>query len=148
KYFYQEPIEKGKYQLDIRVKANGYSEDFNMAFNIKELKTAKHFAINKDVTIQGQKISFVNAEIYPLRVGIHIKMDPNNTKKLVNFDDLHLVDEIGETWSMITNGVTGTRISDDEAVVYLQSNSFKEPKELYIALNKIQAVDKDESNIV
>ncbi|MBW8349995.1 DUF4179 domain-containing protein [Bacillus sp. IITD106] len=148
KYFYQEPIEKGKYQLDIRVKANGYSEDFNMAFNIKELKTAKHFAINKDVTIQGQKITFVNAEIYPLRVGIHIKMDPNNTKKLLNFDDLHLVDEKGETWSMITNGVTGTRISDDEAVVYLQSNYFKEPKELYIALNKIQAVDKDESNIV
>nr|WP_233711543.1 DUF4179 domain-containing protein [Lederbergia citrisecunda] len=147
-YFFKEPYEARNFQLDITVGASGYSEAFKMPFTLKEVKPAKQLAINKDVTIQGQKITFVNAEIYPLRVALHVKMDPKNTKKLLNFDDLRLVDEKGETWSKIQNGITGSRISDDEEIVYLQSNYFNEPKELYLAINKIQAIDKDEANLV
>ncbi|MBS4195864.1 DUF4179 domain-containing protein [Lederbergia citri] len=147
-YYFSEPLEAGNFQVSVTVKASGYTEDFTMPFTIKEIKSVKNLTINKDVTIQDQKVTFVKADIYPLRVGIHVKMDPNNTKKLLNFDDLRLVDEHGDVWSKITNGITGTRISDDEEIVYLQSNYFNEPMELYIALNKIQAIDKDEAELV
>ncbi|MCR2821358.1 hypothetical protein [Lederbergia panacisoli] len=36
----------------------------------------------------------------------------------------------------------------EEKIVYLQSNYFNESNELYIALNKIQAIDKDEAELV
>nr|WP_283248459.1 DUF4179 domain-containing protein [Bacillus sp. FJAT-49711] len=147
-YFFKDPYEAREFQLEIKVGASGYYETFNMPFTLKEVKSAKKLAINKDVTIQGQKISFVNAEIYPLRVALRVKMDPKNTKKLLNFDDLRLVDEKGETWSKIQNGITGSRVSDNEVIVYLQSNYFNEPRELYLALNKIQAVDKEEADLV
>ena len=50
-------------------------------------------------------MTFVSATVYPLRVEVHVKMDPNNTKKLLNFDDLRLVDEHGETVGKFRNGI-------------------------------------------
>lgn len=83
-----------------------------------------------------------------MRAAIHVKMDPNNSKRIFSFDDLRLVDENGETWNKIANGITANQISPEEAIIYLQSNYFREPKELYLVLNKIQAVDKDEDHVI
>ncbi|WP_062106327.1 DUF4179 domain-containing protein [Bacillus niameyensis] len=148
-YFFKEPYDAQDFQLDLTLEADGYSQELSMPFSLKEnIKAAKQLPINKDVTMEGQKVTFIRAEIYPLRTALHIKRDPNNTKKILNFDDLRLVDENGEIWSKISNGISGSRISDDEEIVYLQSNYFNEPKELYLEFNKIQAIDKDEAELV
>ena len=143
------PLELNELVLTVKIKKDSKTEEFILPFQLKkEIKEKKTYQLNKTVTIEGQKISFLDATIYPLRVAVHIKMDPANTKKILNFDDLRLVDENGEVWNKIANGVSASKISDDEAIIYLQSNYFREPKELYLVLNKIQAVNKEEAMVV
>jgi len=148
-FYVQSPLESKKFELKVRVKGKNLQEDFKLKFELKKkLQKKKTYALNKTVTIDSQKISFLKADIYPLRVAVHVKMDPNNTKRIFSFDDLRLVDENGETWNKIQNGVIASIISPDEYILYLQSNYFRNPKELYLVLNKIQAIDKDEVNVV
>jgi hypothetical protein len=144
---FQSSLKAKKLELNLKLKGNeeAYSLDFQLN---KDIKVKKVYSINKTITIEGQRISILDASIYPLRVGVHIKMDPKNTKKLLDFEDLRLIDENGETWNKISNGVTATKISDDEAIIYLQSNYFKNPKNLYLVINRIQAVDKSEGYVV
>ncbi|GIN64169.1 hypothetical protein J27TS8_41620 [Robertmurraya siralis] len=144
-YFFENPFAERELQLEIELKGDTY----NLPFTLKgEIKAKKTYAINQTVTIEGQKIHLVEATVYPLRVGVHVKLDPNNTKKLLEFEDLRLVDGNGETWSKIKNGITKNVLSGDEWLIYLQSNYFKEPEELYLAFNKIQALDKEDSSLV
>ncbi|WP_404330990.1 DUF4179 domain-containing protein [Mesobacillus maritimus] len=148
-YFFQSPYEAREFELSLQVSGDGNEWSFNLPFSIEEeLAKKKTYDINKNVTIEGQAIEFIEATVYPLRVAVHIKMDDNNTKKLLEFEDLRLVDENGESWTKIANGTTASQISDNEKIIYLQSNYFKQPEELYLAVNKIQAVDKDEANVV
>jgi hypothetical protein len=132
--------------LEFNLKIDGESnEEFKFLFTVeKDIKGKKTYELNKTVSIEGQKITFLKATVHPLRVAVHLKMDPANTKKILNFDDLRLVDENGETWNKISSGITGIPISDNEQIIYLQSNYFRQPKELYLALNTLQAIDKEE----
>lgn len=146
-YFFQTPLSTREFKLNLTV--NGINEAYSIPFALSEtLKKKKTYEINKTVRIEGQNIRFEEATVYPLRVALHVKQDPQNTKKLLNFDDIRLVDERGEAWSKIANGVTASHVSDNEAILYLQSNYFNEPKELYLVFNRIQAVDKDEGAVV
>lgn len=155
--FYNDPNDLTDFNLVAEVTArssDGTLEDsFNHTFTIpfsikKDLSPSKIYEINETVVIEGQKITFLRAIISPIRTEIDVKIDPANTKKLLNFDDLRLVDDHGETWGKINNGVTATSRSDDEQTIYLQSNYFKNPKELFIELNKIQAIDKEASKVI
>lgn len=147
-FHFKSPLEAKKFEIQVDVKGKTRVQ-FTLPFQLKkDIQSAKTYTLNKTVTVQGQKITFIDAKVYPLRVAIHVKMDQYNTKQILNFDDLRLVDENGEAWNKINNGVTASQISPDEAIVYLQSNYFKEPKELYLVLNKLQAIDKDEMFVV
>jgi hypothetical protein len=46
------------------------------------------------------------------------------------------------------NGVTAESVSEYEQLIYLESNYFHSPKELYLVFDKLQAIDKDKSNVV
>jgi len=148
-YFFQTPYEAKEFELGLQVSGEGDKWSFNLPFSIEEeLAKKKTYDINKTVKIEGQAIEFIEATVYPLRVAVHVKMDGENTKKLLEFEDLRLVDENGESWTKISNGTTASHISDNEKIIYLQSNYFKEPEELHLVFNKIQAVDKDEAYVV
>jgi hypothetical protein len=148
-YTFQAPLTAREFELKVKVKGDNQTEEYTLQFQLKkEIKKKKTYVLNKSVTIEGQKITFVDAKIYPLRVAVHVKLDPNNTKKLLNFDDLRLVDENGEVWNKIADGVTASHISENEKILYLQSNYFRDPKELYLVLNKIQAVDREDARVV
>ncbi|RDW16564.1 hypothetical protein CWR48_16095 [Oceanobacillus arenosus] len=144
-YFFQAPLNTTEFALDLKVGG----ETFNIPFTLtKEQKENKTYNINETVTVEGQEITFLDVTINPLRVAVHVKMNPNNTKKFLSFDEMLLVDEHGESWSKIENGITASYISDNEWMLYLQSNYFKEPKELNLVLGKIQAIDKEESMVI
>lgn len=148
-YFFQEPLTAREFQLDFNVEGDTVEEDVNLEFRLPdEISPKKTYPLNETATIEGQKIHFLEAVVYPLRVAVHVKLDPENTKELLEFEDLRLVDENGETWSKINNGTTASRISDDETIYYLQSNYFNEPEKLYLAFNRIQAVDKKTDAVV
>lgn len=148
-FFFRDNLTSREFQLKTAVKGDGVRENFSLNFSLtKEIRMKKVYPLNKTVVIEGQKIDFVEATIFPLRVAIHLKIDPNNTKELLEIEDMRLVDEHGEVWSKILNGTTRTGVTEHEFIYYLQSNYFKEPKELYLAFGKIQAVDKEYREVV
>ncbi|WHY87271.1 DUF4179 domain-containing protein [Neobacillus novalis] len=148
-FYFQSPLAAKELELKVSVEGTNLKEEFTLKFNLtKEIQKKKSYTLNKTVTIEGQKIKFLNADVYPLRAAVHVKMDPKNTKRILSFEDLRLVDENGETWNKISNGTVSSNISPDEFILYLQSNYFQEPKKLYLVLNKLQAIDKDEVNVV
>lgn len=106
------------------------------------------YEVKKTVNIEGQKITFKEVMVYPTRIAVHVKYDEQNTKQLFAFDDLAIVDEKGEEWASIINGVTAEHISDNEKILYLQSNYFAKPKEMYITFSSIRALEKDKLDVV
>lgn len=126
-----------------------FADTFTVPFTLpKDVLAQQTYEMNETVSIEGQKITFLEAIVSPLRTAIHVKMNSDNTKQLLNFEDLRLVDGNGETWGKIVNGVTGNVLSDEEQIIYLQSNYFRDPTELYLEINNIQAVDKEDLMVV
>ncbi len=103
----------------------------------------KMYNINQTVEVEGQKIKFEDIRIYPIKSILSVSLDPANTKKLFTFEDLKLMDENGEEWGRIVNGLSGSNPGGDRQTLNFQSNYFIKPKELYITGNYIRALDKD-----
>jgi hypothetical protein len=104
--------------------------------------------VNESVAIEGQKITVEKVSIYPTRVGVILKYDDKNTKQIFGFEDLRLVDETGEEWAAIANGITGLDFNGNRHEIYLQSNYFKTPKELHLRFNSIRALDKKQLEVI
>ncbi|MCM3630303.1 DUF4179 domain-containing protein [Paenibacillus glycanilyticus] len=105
------------------------------------------YAINQTVTVEGQRITFGKMTVHPTRIELETAYDPANTKKLFYFDDLRLEDEKGEIFGTITNGVSGSDISENSHVLYFQSNYFRKPEHLYLRASSIRALDKDKLEV-
>lgn len=124
---------------------------WTLPFSIDKEKFAglkEEIQLNETVEVEGQKVTFEKITILPTRVAVHVKYDENNSKELFTFEDLRLVDEKGEQWSGIANGITAQHISENEKILYLQSNYFNQPEELYLVFSSIRALDKDELEVV
>lgn len=106
------------------------------------------YDINQSVVIEGQKITFERATVYPTRTILQVAYDPANTKEIFAFDDLRLLDENGQEWGRIMNGVTGTQLDENHEALYFQSNYFTEPKELTLQGQSIRALDKNQTKVV
>lgn len=105
--------------------------------------------INETITVEDQKIHFEKAVIYPTRIALHVKIDPDNSKQIFWFEQLKLVDAKGELWPRIKNGVTATGgIDSTDRVIYFQSNYFREPNALYLKGGTMRALDKHKANFV
>ena len=131
-------------------KSNHRAIDFTIPFEVDKVKMpTTRYPLDKTVLIEGQKIIIKQIEISPLKVAIHVSVDPANTKEIFGFEDLRFVDEKGETWTSINNGITRSGARDDDVnIYYLQSNYFEEPKELYLQFNKLMAMDKNEAFLI
>lgn len=108
---------------------------------IKDME--KSYVLNQEVKVEDQKIIFKEVKITPTRIAVKVEYDKNNTKKIFAFDDIAIINENGETWGTIMNGVSGSRIDENHEILYFQSNYFTNPKSLYISAKSIRALDKD-----
>ncbi len=99
--------------------------------------------INQQVTIEEQRITFGTMTILPTSIALEVAYEPGNTKHISEFDDLELVDEAGNVFGKITNGVTGTLKDEHHSILYFQSNYFMKPKELYLRASSMKALDKN-----
>lgn len=106
----------------------------------------KSYNIDKVIEIDNQKIYFKELIQHPTRIALDIQYDENNTKEIFDFENLRIADENGE-WFTIANGVSGTQIDENTKRLYLQSNYFNNPKELYIKADGIRALDKDKTTV-
>ncbi|WP_308638413.1 DUF4179 domain-containing protein [Paenibacillus silvisoli] len=105
------------------------------------------YAVNKTVTVEGQRITFGTMTVYPTRIGLEVEYDRANTKKLFYFDDIRIEDEKGETFGSILNGMSASVINENKLVLYFQSNYFRKPKQLYLRANSIRALDKSKLEV-
>lgn len=102
----------------------------------------KEYKIDQSVEIEGQKLFFKNIRIYPTRSILSVSFDKSNSKKILALEDLKLIDEKGQEWGRIADGMTGTSSDENSHELYFQSNYFQKPKELYLTGNSAMALDK------
>jgi Family of unknown function (DUF5643)/Domain of unknown function (DUF4179) len=143
-YYFEAPLTAKDYVIDIEVSG----KEFSLPFTLNDFKKKKEYSINKTLALEGQKINVEKVIVYPLRIAVYLEADASNDKQILHLEDLRIVDEKGEVWGKITNGVTASGSYDEKQKIYLQSNYFHEPKELYLLLNKAQAVNKEDIYVV
>lgn len=130
-------------ELELGTKENTV---FTVPFHVPEkVEEGKVYTLNQELEIEKQKLTIEAVTIYPLRVAVEVTFDESNTMELLQFEDMRIEDENGEVWSQIQNGITGRSNEEGDVETYfLQSNYFEQPEKLYLKLNKMQALPKDD----
>jgi hypothetical protein len=151
-----------KLSIEVKLREEAFNDDieykdsvldsswnFEIAIDKEKIKAMeKPYALNQVVEIEGQKIIFKGVKITPTRIVVEIEYDENNSKKILGYDDITLVNEKGETWGTIMNGYSGSRLDENHESLYFQSNYFDIPKKLYIKGFSVRALDKDKLDVV
>lgn len=142
-------FEKQDFTLELALKTKENTR-FSVPFHVPgKVAEGKVFALHQEVEIENQKIIIEKVTIYPLRVAVDVKFDKANTMELLQFEDMRIEDDKGEVWSKIQNGISGRGSEDGEVDTYfLQSNYFEQPEKMYLKFNKIQALPKDDLELV
>ncbi|MFC5601872.1 DUF4179 domain-containing protein [Sporosarcina koreensis] len=146
-YHFESPMQfkKLSFVFDMDVTFQGEPISFSLPFELQEnVQPGKTFVLNEEVEVESQKLIIKEITIYPLRVAVKVAFDEANSKKILQFEDMRLEDENGEVWGSIMNGVSAM----GRETYFLQSNYFEQPEKLYLRINKMQAVDNDESTLV
>lgn len=138
-----------QFELTLQLE-NDKQTTFHIPFTLKnKIQQGKVYSLNQEVEMDGQKMLVKKVTVYPLRVAVDIEFDKHNDMVILQFEDMRLEDENGEVWSSIQNGTSGFGgVDNEERLYFLQSNYFKEPKELYFKFNKVQALPKNESYLL
>jgi hypothetical protein len=122
---------------------------FNIPIHKEKFESMKKvYTLNQNIEIEGQKILFKTVTITPTQISAEIDYDKSNSKKILGYDDISIINEKGEKWATIMNGVSGSRKDDDHQTLFFQSNYFTNPKELYIKGSSIKALDKDKLKVI
>src|SRR5690625_4846366 len=124
---------------------------WDISFTIDHEKFANQkevLPINETVIVEEQKITFKEIIVYPTRIAVHVKYDEENSKELFSFDDLAIVNENGEEWASINNSFTAQEHIENEEILFLQSNFFEQPEELFLQFSSIRALDKDQLDVI
>jgi len=138
-----------QFEFGLVAKINNQEINFSIPFELSEnMKKSIPYRLNKSVEIEGQHFRIKEITVYPLRIGVKVAFDPANTKKILGFEDLRLENEDGEVWSSIVTGTTTRHISENEKIYYLQSNYFDKPNQLYLHINQLMAIDKEEAEVI
>jgi len=116
--------------------------EYRVSFAIDKAKFAdmkRVYPIGKTISVEGQKITFQEAVVTPLRIALKVGYDSANTKKIFGAGDLQLVDEAGHVWT--SNG-------GQDSTIYFGSSYFNQPKELYVEGSWFRALDRDKLEVV
>lgn len=149
-------MEKVKFSHDpswkVGIKNGDKIEHFKIPFTYKLMDIEnRNIVVDKEVTIEGQRIKIRQLIVDPIRTTVRLEEDPNNSKKLLSraFDELKLVDEMGRTWSaMPGNSFKVLPKGNLWEVPLTESFYFHDPKELTLTFGKIAAMDKEEAHIL
>ncbi|KQL34384.1 DUF4179 domain-containing protein [Psychrobacillus sp. FJAT-21963] len=127
-------------------------EHFKIPFSYKKMDVeSKNIVVNKEVTIDGQRIKVKELIVDPIRTVVRLEENPHNSKKLLAraFDELELKDDLGRTWSALPGNSYKPLLNGDVWDVPLkESFYFYEPNKLSLTFGKIAAMDKDQAYIL
>ncbi|WP_433750448.1 DUF4179 domain-containing protein [Falsibacillus pallidus] len=150
-YGLHSPLSDSSYSLNVEVEGDKNLESKLWKVPIKldhsKMGKSQHIVLNKTVKVQQQSIRVKDITFSPTRVAVQVEYPEENSKQVLNIEDLQLVDERGEVWSKVSNGISAS-LEGNHVTYYLESNYFKKPKQLYLVFHKLQALDKDELEVV
>ncbi|RDI45549.1 DUF4179 domain-containing protein [Falsibacillus pallidus] len=150
-YGLHSPLTDSSYSLNVELEGDKKLENTVWKVPIKldrsKMGANKDIVLNKEVKVQQQSVLVKDITFSPTRVAVQVEYPEENSKQVLNIEDLQLVDEKGEVWSKITNGISASG-DGNHVTYYLESNYFKKPKQLYLVFHKLQALDKDELEVV
>ncbi|MFF2484506.1 DUF4179 domain-containing protein [Paenibacillus sp. NPDC058071] len=138
-------------EFKLQLSLNGFPETvFEIPFKLThEIKASKRYPVNKEITVDGQRFTIHELVISPLRCELKMSIDPANTKKILNFEDIRIFDEHQVELGKIQNGIIGFGTYEDEQFsLMLESNYFRIPKSVTIEFREIEAIDKADAFIV
>ncbi|MGE7842797.1 DUF4179 domain-containing protein [Lysinibacillus sp. NPDC093712] len=123
---------------------------FEMPFTLKnDIKASKKYAINKQITVDGQDFTIHELIISPIRSELKMSIDSSNSKKILSFGDIRIYDEHQEEWGKIRNGIVGFgNYEDKQFSIMLESNYFRIPKSITIEFRDTEAIDKADESVV
>lgn len=141
-------VDLNNYEASKKKSMLASSWNFEITIDKEKIKSMeKSYVLNQSITIEGQIINFKKITITPTRMALEVEYDENNSKKIFGFDDIVIVDEKGEEWGTIMNGLSATEKDENHKILYFQSNYFNTPKELYIKASTLRAIDKDKVDV-
>lgn len=134
---------------DFEVRFISGDEVTSIPFTLQQdIVKTKDYQVNKEIQIDGQKLTVKSVHISPLRVEIKFLFHSENTKRILSISSLQLLDENGEEWGKISNGITGFGSEiEGEMSYFLQSNYFRKPQALTIVISEVEALTKGEDFI-
>ncbi|WP_342514758.1 DUF4179 domain-containing protein [Sporosarcina sp. FSL K6-1522] len=138
-------------QISKEQDVNDVQEVIQLPFRVELNPIQKEqYILNETVHIAGQSMTIKSVTTGPLKTAVEVEFDADNTMEIYGFEDMRLVDDKGDVWSSIQNGVTGTWSEENPNVktYYLQSNYFEQLGSFTLMFNKLQALEKDEAYIV
>jgi len=145
---FDEQMEVIPEQATFLLEIPGYTGDWRIPFTIDTSKFTgmkETITIGQTVSVEGQSFTFTEAVMYPTRILLKLKLDPNNAKQILGFRDLHILNERGEK---LTSSIASGPDESNEMTFYFESNYLAMPKELYIEGGKLSALDKDKLELV
>lgn len=95
------------------------------------------YRLNETVSLQGQKITFRQAVVYPTRVQIEVEFDESNEQQIFGFGDIELVDETGTRLREM-----GATLGTNRQVLDFESPYFTMPEHLKVHGTFVRALDK------
>ncbi|MBD8027944.1 DUF4179 domain-containing protein [Ureibacillus sp. Re31] len=122
---------------------------FTIPFTLtKPIQPSKVYDVNKPLEIDGQTIYVQSLTISPLRAELKLKADRQNTMQILQIDQLKVLDEKGEEWGKIQDGLVGLGgFREETNSIFIQSNYFRKPEKLTLVLDQIEALPKGEDYV-
>ena len=96
--------------------------DFTLTFDPQFTATGKVFPVNETVTLDGQKITVTNIEVYPTHLRVEVKEPEENTAWLKKLD-FYIETEQGMKFEPVSRGVTATGSADSPSMVSYRADS-------------------------
>ncbi|MEK4425566.1 DUF4179 domain-containing protein [Solibacillus sp. FSL K6-1523] len=144
------PIDYSNRNFELNVKLQKEKEmTFSILFTLtNDIAKTKQYKLDEKIVVDGQTIEVKSIAVSPLRAGIKLAVNPDNTMQILQFNDMKLIDEKGEDWGTIQNGTTAFgSIRNGDVTLLIQSNYFREPKKLALHIPQIEALPKGEDFI-
>jgi len=120
------------FAIPVRLKAWGGTE------------SAAVYEVNRTVEMAGQKALFTKVTMYPTRIGVEVRFDENNEKRVFSFLDLRLTGDGGETFAERSSHW----IDPQTLEIFFEGSSFALPDALVLTGSAARALDKDKLDIV
>jgi len=142
-------VPDGNLLWTIGLKNGDNIEHFEIPFKFtKSFLKSKTITLNQEITIEGQRITVQKVTINPTRAEVKLKIDLNNSKKILSFDNLKFTNDIGDEWVLNNRGTAFRDLEDTEWTITLQSPYFNNADNLKLVFGKIAAIDKEDAFIL